>query len=166
MQNQGFQAHGDRNISLHLGTKKKIRKNMYWEKFDLEQKGCRTKRTSQNSFFFFLFLSILNYLSDFMAFFQNIRNFFGKLGLKACLAMCLIFQVNRGWLGFKRVSYKKVYLLLFMSISLSPIHIAICRDLRQTLPVGKRREQQSRTAKNRLASEVKGLSKLGMSQGV
>ena len=35
---KGFQVHKDRNLSLHLWTKQKIKKNMYLKKLVLEQK--------------------------------------------------------------------------------------------------------------------------------
>ena len=38
-----------------------------------------------------------------------------QLRLGACLAMCLIFQENRGWRAYKRVAYKKVYMKLSKS---------------------------------------------------
>ena len=36
MPKDGFQVHGNKDISLHLWTKQKIRQNMYYNKFVLE----------------------------------------------------------------------------------------------------------------------------------
>jgi len=76
------------------------------------------------SYFFWIFLAIP----------LNIRKknslLGGKLRLKGCLAMCLIFQENPGSRAYKLVAYKikKVYVLFPSGIKLSheTNDIALC----------------------------------------
>jgi len=49
----------------------------------------------------------LEKFGHFWHFFEKILLLRAKLRLRVCLAMCLIFQENRGWRAYKRVAYKK-----------------------------------------------------------
>ena len=56
---------------------------------------------------FFYFLKFFSDISYFFKILENILLLKGKLRLRACLAICLIFQENRGWHAYKRFAYKK-----------------------------------------------------------
>ena len=62
MPNKGFQVPENRNISLHLSTKQKNRKNMYYKKFILESKEFHLEINCFSS-------KILILFQDFLAFF-------------------------------------------------------------------------------------------------
>ena len=65
MPKDGFQVHGNKNISLHLWTRQNNRQNMYYNKFVLEF------HLEINCFSF----KILTIFSDFLAFFEKFLPF-------------------------------------------------------------------------------------------
>ena len=74
MPKDGFQVHGNKNISLHLWTKQKIRQNMYYNKFVLEfhlEINCFS-------------IKILRIFSDFLAFIGKKLGVLGIFPKKFC----------------------------------------------------------------------------------
>ena len=95
MPEKGFQTHKDRNVSLHF----------------------------QKKIFLLKFLNFWLFFLDFLAIFLNIGKIVlleGKLRLRGCLAIYLIFQENPGLHAFKLVAYKKKYFAFLFKIIFSP----------------------------------------------
>ena len=80
---------------------------MYWDWFVFEQKDFYFEIHCFSQKIFILFITIFSRLFGFFGIVKNICCLKANLRLRACLAMCLIFQENRGWRAYKHVAYKK-----------------------------------------------------------